>query len=89
MGKRRKSEAWSYFVEVGDTAYAECISCKEIIRRGKDGERSSWSVTPLWAHLKRHHPELHTIADNAAKRVKLEDEKKKDGSTSMSTGHLR
>ena len=29
------------------------------VKRGKENKLSSWSATPLWTHLRRHHPAAH------------------------------
>lgn len=89
MGKRQRSEVWTYFTEVDGTPFAECIACQDRIKRGKDGDRSSWSATPLWNHLKRHHPTDFQIADqervSTEKRVKLNAELTKKKSLSLYT----
>ena len=85
-GKRKASEVWSFFLASQDApSYTLCKLCDVKVKRGKDGDRSSWSATPLWNHLKRHHPEQHRAAseqkdavERDAKQRKLAEEKKKE-----------
>ncbi len=85
MAKRKKSEVWEYFIEESGTSVAACTICSTKVHRGRDDNRSSWSATPLWDHLKRYHPTVHQQAKtsrdkeaSAAKRRKEESEKSKE-----------
>ena len=78
-GKRKASEVWSFFLASQDApSYTLCKLCDVKVKRGKDGDRSSWSATPLWNHLKRHHPEQHRAASEQKDAV----EKRRRKSTS-------
>ena len=60
--KRKTSEVWSYFTEETGTPFATCNLCQSKVERGKEGERSSWSATPIWTHLSRYHEKEHKEA---------------------------
>ena len=55
------------------------------MRRGKDENRHSWSATPLWVHLQRHHATEHAKAEeqrakesNATKKRKGTDKERQE-----------
>ncbi len=55
--KRKKSEAWQYFVIDNDcAAFALCTICDAKGKGGQEELQTSWSVSPLWLHLMRHDP---------------------------------
>lgn len=82
--KRKVSCVWAYYTEETGTPYATCSSCLSQIKRGKDGDKASWSSKPLWNHLQKRHPAEYTEAcgnrkkedAETAKRRKIEEEKK-------------
>lgn len=79
MPKRKKtSEAWVFFTEDPATSTATCNLCATGVKRGKDGDKSSWSATPLWAHLKRHHPVEHAEAEKQRTLEAATAKKKKE-----------
>ena len=76
MSKRTNSCVWSYFTAEEGTPYAVCNTCDARLKRGNDGERSTWSSTPLWSHLqKRHPPQYHEA--QAAKKTGEEHQKRR------------
>ena len=83
MTSRKKSEVWDHFSDDGNSPFAICNHCKTKVKRGKEDDRSPWSATPLWNHLKRQHPTRHneatgqrTLHDQQAKRRRLTDEQR-------------
>ena len=84
--KRKTSEVWTYFSVDQDTpVFAQCLLCDMRLKRGKENDRVSWSVSPLWNHLKRNHPEEHSRAsdqrsavERSTKQRKVEEAKKKE-----------
>ena len=84
--KRKTSEVWTYFlVDQGTPVFAQCLLCDMRLKRGKENDRVSWSVSPLWNHLKRNHPEEHSRAsdqrsavERSTKQRKVEEAKKKE-----------
>ena len=82
--KRKTSEVWTYFSVDQDTpVFAQCLLCDMRLKRGKENDRVSWSVSPLWNHLKRNHPEEHSRAsdqrsavERSTKQRKVEEAKK-------------
>ena len=84
MSARKKSEVWEHFTEDENTVFAICKHCFDKVKRGKDlNNRKSWSASPLWTHLQRHHPTEHKEAtgqralfEKHAKRRKTEEYKR-------------
>ena len=63
-----------------------CNKCSVKIKRGKDGNKKTWSSNPLWSHLKTKHGAEHIKAlkerDNAGqltKKRKLDEAEKLAG----------
>ena len=80
--KRNKTSVWSYYSEECGPS-ARCNKCSAKIKRGKEGNRKTWSSNPLWTHLKTKHAEDHRkamqerdIANQATKKRKLDDEER-------------
>ena len=94
--KRKTSEVWTYFSVDQDTpVFAQCLLCDMRLKRGKENDRVSWSVSPLWNHLKRNHPEEHSRAsdqrsavERSTKQRKVEEAKKKEIYTLAGTPKL-
>ena len=83
---RPVSGAWRFFhIKDGDERIAVCAVCSMEVPRGKvDASKSSYSVHPLWSHLRVYHRDEHIEAekvksDIAEKKEKdrIENEKKK------------
>jgi len=73
--KRKNSCVWSFYTAEETTPYAVCTACQARIKRGKEGERASWSSKPLWNHLQKKHPDQH--AEASGNRRKDEESVKK------------
>ena len=94
--KRKTSEVLTYFSVDQDTpVFAQCLLCDMRLKRGKENDRVSWSVSPLWNHLKRNHPEEHSRAsdqrsavERSTKQRKVEEAKKKEIYTLAGTPKL-
>ena len=82
--KQKTSSAWNYFTEEDGTPFAVCKLCSAKIKRGKDGDKKTWSSAPLWAHLRRKHQnqfreatESREKAEQAVKKRKLEEDERR------------
>ena len=81
--KRKTSTVWAHFTEEPGTPSAKCHHCHSTIRRGKEGDRKSWSSKPLWSHLQSKHRSAFKEAsqerakdETAAKKRKLEEKER-------------
>ena len=60
--KQKTSSVWTYYSEEFGTPFARCNKCSVKIKRGKDGNKKTWSSNPLWSHLKTKHGAEHIKA---------------------------
>ena len=74
---------WAYYSEEFGTPFARCNKCSVKIKRGKDGNKKTWSSNPLWSLLKTEYVAEHIKAlkerDNAdqlTKKRKLDEAEK-------------
>ena len=82
MSSRPVSGAWRYFkIKEHNERMAECTLCNSEIPRGRiNAPKASFSVHPLWSHLKVYHKDEHRAAEKikeeaAANKHKLKIEK--------------
>ena len=80
--KQKTSSVWAYYSEEFGTPFARCNKCSVKIKRGKDGNKKTWSSNRLWRHLKTKHGAEHIKAlkerDNADQltKIKLDEAEK-------------
>ena len=66
--KQKISSVWPFFSEEIGTPFATCIICSFKVKRGKDGDRKTWSLKPLWTHLRsRHQTEFRNASESRFK----------------------